>query len=108
MIAVLLVGVVLAADSPRIPCAEKPPVAKTYWSWREIDGRKCWFEGRASTPKSQLFWAPQKVRLTDKSSVPRAKIGVPADHAMSSELLPFWDDPWFWNDPTPFEQRRYW
>ena len=46
-----------------IDCLSAPGDPKTGWySWREIDGRKCWFQKTgAMPPKSQLFW-PAKVR----------------------------------------------
>lgn len=28
-----------------------------YWSWREIDGRKCWYRGARNKPKSELRWS---------------------------------------------------
>jgi hypothetical protein len=27
-----------------------------YWSWRLIDGRKCWYEGKPMLSKSALEW----------------------------------------------------
>jgi hypothetical protein len=27
-----------------------------YWSWREVDGRRCWYPGRPGKPKTELFW----------------------------------------------------
>jgi hypothetical protein len=36
--------------------AEKPPDAQTWWSWRIIDGRKCWYEGKPKISKSLLQW----------------------------------------------------
>ena len=27
-----------------------------YWSWRLIDGRKCWYEGKPMLSKSSLEW----------------------------------------------------
>ncbi len=29
-----------------------------YWSWRMIDGRKCWYEGKPMLSKALLEWAP--------------------------------------------------
>jgi hypothetical protein len=29
-----------------------------YWSWRMIDGRKCWYEGKPMLSKDLLEWAP--------------------------------------------------
>jgi hypothetical protein len=30
-----------------------------YWSWRLIDGRKCWYEGEPMLSKSLLEWPAQ-------------------------------------------------
>jgi hypothetical protein len=30
-----------------------------YWSWRLIDGRKCWYEGKPMLSKSSLEWPAQ-------------------------------------------------
>jgi hypothetical protein len=39
-------------------CSVAPPSnARGHWSWRRIDGRKCWYSGRAAIPKSSLRWA---------------------------------------------------
>jgi hypothetical protein len=36
---------------------ERPSNARTYWSYRLIDGRKCWYEGKPMLSKSLLHWA---------------------------------------------------
>jgi hypothetical protein len=36
--------------------AQRPSDASTYWSYRLIDGRKCWYEGRPGFSKSLLSW----------------------------------------------------
>lgn len=34
-----------------------------WWSWRQIDGRKCWYEGKTLISKSLLQWSvPSSVR----------------------------------------------
>jgi hypothetical protein len=35
---------------------ERPPEARSYWSYRLIDGRKCWYEGKPMLAKSLLHW----------------------------------------------------
>jgi len=35
---------------------ERPSNAQTYWSYRLIDGRKCWYEGKPMLSKSLLHW----------------------------------------------------
>lgn len=37
--------------------AAKPAGTSEYWSWREIDGRKCWYEGKPGLSKSLLEWS---------------------------------------------------
>jgi hypothetical protein len=37
-----------------------------YWSWRLIDGRKCWYLGKATISKSLLQW-PAKVSVQAKA-----------------------------------------
>jgi hypothetical protein len=32
----------------------------SHWSYRLIDGRKCWYEGKTQIPKSDLFWPDRK------------------------------------------------
>ena len=39
---------------------ERPPNARSYWSYRLIDGRKCWYEGKPMLSKSMLQWLPAR------------------------------------------------
>ena len=36
--------------------AAVPARAQGQWSWRLIDGRKCWYAGKTVIPKSALRW----------------------------------------------------
>jgi hypothetical protein len=51
--------VVLAADLGRggdaVACSAAPG-RDAYWSWREIDGRRCYYAGRPGKPKTELYW----------------------------------------------------
>jgi hypothetical protein len=46
---------------------ERPSDAQTYWSYRLIDGRKCWYEGRPGYSKSLLHW-PAATQAEKKSA----------------------------------------
>ena len=46
------------AKAETIECRAKPET-REYWSWREIDGRRCWFKGHRSISKKLLSWGPQ-------------------------------------------------
>jgi hypothetical protein len=37
-------------------CSSAPSDRHGYWSWRFIDGRKCWYEGQPMLSKSSLEW----------------------------------------------------
>jgi hypothetical protein len=51
--------VILAADLGRggdtVECSAAPG-RDAYWSWREIDGRRCYYAGRPGKPKTELYW----------------------------------------------------
>jgi len=43
-----------------IECLSAPNQSGGWWSWREIDGRKCWYKKvGAVPPKSEFFWPEQ-------------------------------------------------
>jgi hypothetical protein len=56
---------------------ERPSNARTYWSYRLIDGRKCWYEGKPMLSKSLLHWPEAR---TAQASSRRDSNVVPADH----------------------------
>src|SRR6202023_409798 len=59
---VFLIGV-QAADAKQ--CSEALPAhPQGHWSYRLIDGRKCWYEGENNFPKSLLQWPEQTSALS--------------------------------------------
>ena len=42
----------------------------THWTYRLIDGRKCWYEGKTQLPKSALYWADRKATDAREAPVP--------------------------------------
>lgn len=88
--AVLVAVTALPAPPSRaqtITCAAEVPAArKGHWYYRIIDGRKCWYEGKAMMPKSDLYWPKENVADTgtgtsDDKAAPAATDGrsvVPA------------------------------
>jgi hypothetical protein len=59
MVGVLAVAFLFSATpSQAKQCStERPSDARSYWSYRLIDGRKCWYEGKPMLSKSLLHWA---------------------------------------------------
>ena len=53
--------------------AARPSNPHGQWSsWRFIDGRKCWYEGRAMIPKSSLQWAAQASAQPKSGATPKS------------------------------------
>src|SRR5215467_13327479 len=63
-----------------------------WWSYRLIDGRKCWYEGKPGLSKSLLEWPAQAKSVGPKSAEPRsaeAKTAEPKPaHAKTGEAKP--------------------
>src|SRR5262245_13597007 len=45
--------------------AERPADARSYWSYRIIDGRKCWYEGKPMLSKTLLHWSTAQTAQAD-------------------------------------------
>ena len=83
-IAVLVpIGMLTAqAKAQMKECIASPSKTQGHWSWRLIDGRKCWYAGKAVISKSLLRWpaaapalakakvAPPVSAVTEKRSDP--------------------------------------
>jgi hypothetical protein len=57
--AIVLEGLLSTAKAETIIECRERPEAREYWSWREIDGRRCWFKGHRSISKKLLSWGPR-------------------------------------------------
>jgi len=73
---------------------ERPSNARTYWSYRLIDGRKCWYEGKPMLSKSLLEWP-----LAKKLAEPASESEPASDNASIIE------NPIVLNDNDGFEAR---
>lgn len=88
-----MTGLILSsspAAEALIACHDKPESKATYWSFREIAGRKCWYQGHRTVDKAILFWpatrsesAPSEARddETEKSAVPMTVTAPPVADA---------------------------
>src|SRR3981081_216576 len=59
---VIFIGV-QTADAKQCSAA-MPSNPQGHWSYRLIDGRKCWYEGENNFPKSLLQWPEQTSALS--------------------------------------------
>ena len=65
--ALVPIGMLTAQAKAQIKeCVASPSKAQGHWSWRLIDGRKCWYAGKTMISKSLLRWpaaAPAQAKV---------------------------------------------
>ena len=65
-----------AANAKAMECsAARPSTTQSYWSWRLIDGRKCWYAGKTMVAKSLLQW-PAKASVQAKADTAPVPVTV--------------------------------
>ncbi|MEH2612916.1 hypothetical protein [Bradyrhizobium sp. AZCC 1693] len=56
--ALIPIGMLTAQAKAQVrECRASPSKVQGHWSWRLIDGRKCWYAGKTVISKSLLRWA---------------------------------------------------
>jgi hypothetical protein len=55
-LAVLAAVFWVTSEAAAIECSAEPQSGKGHWSWRTIDGKKCWYPGRPGISKDKLRW----------------------------------------------------
>ena len=64
------------ADAKGVDCSvARPSNTHVYWSWRLIDGRKCWYAGKTMVSKSLLQW-PAKPSVQAKADPAPVRVTV--------------------------------
>ena len=64
------------ANAKAMECsAARPSSTQSYWSWRLIDGRKCWYAGKTMISKSLLQW-PAKTSVQAKADPTPPRVTV--------------------------------
>src|SRR3982074_2639301 len=68
---ILLCCGVATSSAQAIECLSVPTQQETgWWSWREIDGRKCWYKkDGAGPPKSEFIW-PERAKESTAEAGP--------------------------------------
>ena len=62
------------ANAKAMECSvARPSSAHGYWSWRLIDGRKCWYAGKTMVSKSLLQW-PAKASVQAKADTTQVPV----------------------------------
>ena len=85
VVAILL----LATSAPaRVACqTAKPPGARDWWSWREVEHRQCWYPGRSGMSKAALYWPTAAARQTTQA-IPAPAMPLPARATPFTERWP--------------------
>ena len=74
--ALVPIGMLTAqAKAPIRECSASPSKAQGHWSWRLIDGRKCWYAGKTMVAKSLLQW-PAKASVQAKADTAPVPVTV--------------------------------
>ena len=55
----------ITSSAHAIECRSKKTDTR-YWSWRLIDGRRCWYPGRKKLDNSLLHWPRQPKQKDDE------------------------------------------
>jgi hypothetical protein len=64
------------ANAKAVECSvARPSSTQGYWSWRLIDGRKCWYAGKTMISKSLLQW-PAKASVQAKADPAQVRVTV--------------------------------
>ena len=58
-----------------------------YWSWRMIDGRKCWYEGKPGLSKSLLEWPAETAAEPAAAQPAASEPPVEADAAAGAPAM---------------------
>jgi hypothetical protein len=85
----------------------------TWWTYRIINGKACWYRGKRTVDKKALYWEPQGGHSSDATSAPSTKPELPVDDPtfnkawndlLSDMALPFWR----WRYPLSTERLEQW
>ena len=62
---VLGVALIGSAGNAQVECQSEKGAGYP-WAWREIDGKRCWYKGKAGMDKKLLRWEPTKAPAAGK------------------------------------------
>jgi hypothetical protein len=65
LLAAFVAGLVIAGAVEAKQQCSVSAAKQGYWSWRMIDGRKCWYEGKPMLSKAMLEWTAESAAQPD-------------------------------------------
>jgi hypothetical protein len=78
-------AVMSTAQANQLCSDSKPSDARGHWSWRLIDGRQCWYEGKPMLSKSLLEWPAQASAQPDASEAPTNVVSEKPGNPLDSQ-----------------------
>jgi hypothetical protein len=89
-LAAILTGALIPINAPAAQIKEcraaVPAKAQGHWSWRRIDGRKCWYAGKTVIAKSSLRWPAAAQAKAKTPAETQAKAPLQAEAAPVSAI----------------------
>lgn len=73
------------AKAPIKQCIATPSKTQGHWSWRLIDGRKCWYAGKMVIAKSSLRWPAAEPRQARAIEVKATEAGLSEPRATETK-----------------------
>jgi hypothetical protein len=73
-------------------CRASPSKTQGHWSWRLIDGRKCWYAGKTVISKSLLKWPAAAPAQAKAVSVPVSVVTEKRSEPMNAQARMLDDD----------------
>jgi hypothetical protein len=70
-------------------CIASPGKTQGHWSWRLIDGRKCWYAGKAVIAKASLRWlaaAPAQAKAAQVKAIEANAVDVKAGNLTPADV----------------------
>jgi len=81
-VAAVLIGA--PANASAVECQSEKGAGYP-WSWREIEGKRCWYKGTPGMDKKQLYWAGTKASAS--SAAPRRAPPAKVEETAERERL---------------------
>ncbi len=82
VLAAVLIGA--PANASAVECQSEKGAGYP-WSWREIEGKRCWYKGTPGMDKKQLYWAGTKASAS--SAAPRRAPPAKVEETAERERL---------------------
>src|SRR6266508_1466488 len=84
-VGIVMIAVFLSSSAYAIDCQANLPQKRTgHWSYRIIDGRKCWYAGKAMISKSLLHWTAAQAQPASRDAEPVSR----KEKSVSGEAQP--------------------